>query len=690
MVSIPQHPDGSEGAIMKEYPTDRIRNVAVASHQGSGKTSLVEAMLYTAGQTTRMGKVEEGNTVSDWDPEEVRHHISINATIVPIEWQGHKLNLIDTPGYADFVGEVHGSLRVADAVLFVVSAVDGLQVGTEIIWDLANERGLAKMVQINKMERENADFDNVIGQLRKQFGNCVVPVEVPIGQAESFKGVVDVLRNKAYDYEGGKAHEIPVPRDLVDRMGEYRQQLIEAICETDEELMNKYFEDAELADDELIAALHTATAKGEIVPVGCGSATANMGVSELMDALIRYVPSPAETSHEVNGGTAAYVFKTIADPFVGKLSYFRVYGGQIRPDSHVWNANRSHDEHIGPVLVTRGKQQENVPVLSVGDIGAVAKLHDTHTGDTLTHKDHPIILDGVTFPSPAFSASVVAKTKADLDKLGQALSRICEEDPTLHVERDPESAETILSGIGESHLQITVERLKRKFGVEIDLGDPKVPYRETITGSTKVEGRHKKQTGGRGQFGDVWVEFEPSSEGGFEFVNRIVGGAVPKQYIPAVEKGIRDALAKGPLGGYPVINVKATLYDGKYHDVDSSEMAFQIAGRLAVQEGLVKASPVLLEPVMDVEVTVPEVYMGDVISDLNTRRAHVLGMEPIGGGRQRVHAHAPLSELLHYATALRSITQGRGGFTMAPLSYEQVPQHEAQKIIEAHRSAHKD
>jgi len=675
---------------MKEYPTDRIRNVAVASHQGSGKTSLVEAMAFTAGHTTRMGKVEEGNTVSDWDPDEVKHHISINATVVPIEWKGYKLNLIDTPGYADFVGEVHEALRVADAVLFVVSAVDGLQVGTEMTWQLADERGLAKLVQINKMERENADFDGVVAQLRERFGSRVVPVEVPIGQESNFKGVVDVLRGKAYSYEGGKAAEMAIPAELTEQMDQYRQQLVESICETDEELMNKYFEDAELSNDELIAALHGATARGEIVPVGCGSATTNMGASELMDALISYVPSPAETSDGLNGQTAAFVFKTIADPYVGKLSYFRVYGGAIKPDSHVWNANRSHDEHIGPVLLTRGKHQENVAQVSAGDIGAVAKLHDTHTGDTLTSKDKPITLDGISFPSPAFSASVVAQTKADLDKLGQALARICEEDPTLHVDRDSESAETILSGIGESHLQITVERLKRKFGVNIELGEPKVPYREAITASAKAEGRHKKQTGGRGQFGDVWVAFEPYPEGTFEFVNKIVGGAVPKQYIPAVEKGIQESMQKGPLAGYPVIRVRATLYDGKYHDVDSSEMAFKIAGSLAFKEGMMKSNPVLLEPVMNVEVVVPEAYMGDVIGDLNSRRARVLGMEPIGGGRQRVMAHAPMSEMQHYATVLRSITQGRGVFTMSLLQYEQVPPHEAQKIIDAHEKIRKD
>jgi elongation factor G len=449
--------------------------------------------------------------------------------------------------------------------------------------------------------------------------------------------------------------------------------------------MTKYLEEEELSDDELRECLHAATAQGQIVPVLCGAATANIGIDCLLNALVAYVPSPEETQVTANGQLAALVFKTIADPYVGKLSLFRVFSGTLKNDSHVFNPNRGHEEHIGPVLVLRGKHQEQVPHLSAGDIGAVAKLHDTHTGDTLTTKDKPLTLDPISFPSPSFSASVVAKTKADLDKLGQALQRTLDEDPTLHVERDPETGETILSGIGESHLQITVERLKRKYSVDVELGDPKVPYRETITGSAKAEGRHKKQTGGRGQFGDVWVEFEPYPDGEFEFVNKIVGGAVPKQYIPAVEKGILESMRSGPMAGYPVINLRATLYDGKYHDVDSSEMAFKIAGSLAFREGVMKANPVLLEPIMNVEVVVPETYMGDIIGDLNSRRARVLGMEPVAAGRQRVMAHAPLAELGHYATVLRSITQGRGSFSMNLLAYEQVPPHEAQKIIEARK-----
>jgi elongation factor G len=673
---------------MKEYSADRIRNVALASHQGTGKTSLVEAMVFDSGATTRMGRVEEGNTVSDWDPDEVKHHISINTCIAPVEWNGNKINLIDTPGYADFIGEVKEGLRVADSVLLPVSAVDGLQVGTETAWQLADERKLAKVVFVNKLERENASFGSVVDQLRERFGTTVVPVQIPIGREHDFKGLVDVLGQKAYVYQDGKAKESPVPDDLQDQVQTFRQQVVEAVCETDDELMERYLNDDDIDDSDLIAALHAACIRGEIVPILLGAATQNIGVTELLDALIAFTPGPEEAGMSPNGKLAALVFKTIADPYVGKLSYFRVYSGALRNDTHVYNSSKGHDEHIGPVLVVRGKQQESVPQIQAGDIGAVAKLHDTGSGDTLTIKGSDVKLEPIEFPPPAFSASVVAKTKADLDKLGQALHRIVEEDPTLHVERDSDTGEMILSGIGESHLHIAVERIKRKFGVDIDLGDPKVPYRETITGSTKAEGRHKKQTGGRGQFGDVWVEFDPLPEADFEFVNKIVGGAVPKQYIPAVEKGIQEAMAHGPLAGYPVINVRATLYDGKYHDVDSSEMAFKIAGSLAFKEGVMKCNPVLLEPFMDVEVVIPENYMGDVIGDLNSKRARVLGMEPIGGGKTRVRAQAPLAEMTHYATALRSITQGRGSFSMTLLDYEQMPPHEAQKVMDAAKKEH--
>jgi elongation factor G len=670
---------------MKEYTVDQIRNVVVASHQGTGKTSLIEGALFDSGVTTRLGKVEEGNTVSDWDPDEVKHGISINATLAPVEWKGYKINVIDTPGYADFVGEVREGLRVADAVLMLVSAVDGLQVGTESTWQTADESNLAKIVFVNKMDRENASFENVVGELRERYGIKVVPAQVPIGREHEFKGVIDVLANKAYEYENGKPSTVAVPDDLASQVEEYRQQLVEAVCETDDDLMTKYLDEEEIGDEELGTALHQAIRQGQVIPVLCGSATANVGVADLLDALIHYVPTPAEVGVSPNGQLAALIFKTIADPYVGKLSYFRVYSGNLRNDSHVFNSTRAHDEHIGPVLVLRGKHQDQVPQIVAGDIGAVAKLHDTRTGDTLTTKDKPVTLEPISFPEPSFSASVVAKTKADQDKLGTALQRTLEEDPTLHVQRDSDTGETILSGIGESHLSITVERLKRKFGVDIELGDPRVPYRETITGTAKAEGRHKKQTGGRGQFGDVWVEFAPTQEGDFEFVNKIVGGAVPRGYIPAVEKGIHEAMQHGPLAGYPVTNVRATLYDGKYHEVDSSEMAFKIAGSLAFKEGIVKANPVLLEPIMNVEVVVPESYMGDVIGDLNSRRARVLGMEPIGAGRQRVMAQAPLAGMGHYATVLRSITQGRGTFSMSLLDYEQMPPNEAQKIIDEYK-----
>jgi len=673
---------------MREYSGDHIRNIVLASHQGTGKTSLVEAMLFSAGHTTRLGKVEEGTTVSDWDPDEIKHRVSINASLAPLEWEGYKINLIDTPGYADFVGEVCQGMRVADASLLVVSAVDGMQVGTEMAWRMSEERSLAKLILINKMDRENADFGRVIAQLRERYGKRVAPMEVPIGREHDFHGVINVLHNKAYRYSDGKSQEISVPEELASELEQYRQQLVESICETDDELVAKYLDDEPITDDELTKGMHLAAARGEIVPVMCCAATTNVGVDRILDAIIELMPGPTERPSEVEGSLAALVFKTIADPYVGKLTFLRIFSGSLTTDCHVFNSTRQHDEHIGPLLVMRGKTQEVVHSAGAGDIVAVAKLHDTGTGDTLTTKDSALHLEPVVFPAPSFSACVVAKSKGDLDKLGQALHRTCEEDPTLHVQRDPETGETILSGIGESHLNITAERVSRKYGVQVQLSTPTVPYRETILGTAKAEGKHKKQSGGRGQFGDVWVQFEPAGSENFEFVNKVVGGSVPKQYIPAVEKGIHEAMQHGPLAGYPVINIKATLYDGKYHDVDSSEMAFKIAGSLAFKEGVLRADPVLLEPVMAVEVLVPENYMGDVIGDLNSKRARVLGMEPVGADGQRVLAHVPMAEMSHYATALRSITQGRGSFTMSLLTYEPVPPHAAQKIIDAQNDKH--
>jgi elongation factor G len=667
---------------MKQYPIERLRTVALISHQGAGKTSLVEAMLFDSGVTTRLGRVDDGNTVSDWDPDEIQHHISINSSVLPIEWKDHKLNIIDTPGYADFIGEVKAAIRVVDSVLLVVSAVDGVEVGTEQTWEYARARNLPCLIFINKLDRENANFSKVVAALRERFGTGVVPIQVPIGREHGFRGVIDLIALKGYMWLDGKMTESEVPTELQADVDAYREQLIDTIAETDDELLSKYLDGAKLSGDEVRSALRTAILHHRVIPVLIGSATHNIGIQPLLDAIVAFAPNPLEAGVSPNSRLAALVFKTVADPYVGKLSYFRIFAGTLRNDTQVYNVTRDKEEHIGPTLVIRGKQQEQVPQIGPGDIGAVAKLHDTLTGDTLTTKDNPVQLEGITFPEPAYAATVKPKTKADLDKLSQALTRVLEEDPTLQVGRDTQTGETILSGVGESHLAITVERIKRKYGVDLELGEPRIPYRETITTSARAEGKHKKQTGGRGQYGDVWIELEPNPDTEFEFVNKIVGGAVPKQYIPAVEKGIQEAMEHGVLAGYPVVNVRATLYDGKYHEVDSSELAFKIAGALAFKEAVAKCNPVLLEPIMDVEVTVPEQYMGDVIGDLTARRARILGMEPLGSGMQRIKAHVPMAEMTHYATTLRSITQGRASFHMHLLDYEQVPAHIAERVIE--------
>jgi elongation factor G len=666
---------------MKEYTPEQLRNVALVSHQGAGKTSLVEAMLFDAGVTTRLGKVDDGTTASDWDPDEIHHKISISNTVLPVEWNGAKVNVIDCPGYADFIGEVRCGLRVCDAAVMLVSAVDGIEVGTEQMWDASGEREIPVVFVINKLDRENAEFKSTMDALRERFGSRVAAVQIPIGREHDFSGVVDLVSLKAYTWSGGQRSEISIPSDIEGDVAMRREQLVDAVCETDDDLMSTYLDAGDLAAADLEAGLHAAVRSRGVYPVFASSATHNIGVDSLLDGLVALMPSPVEAG-TMTDRFAALVFKTVSDPYVGKLNYFRVFGGVVKNDSVVHNATRSVDEHIGPTLIVKGRTQDHANQITAGDIGAVAKLHETMTGDTLTAKGSTEVLDPIPFPIPSYAATVIPKTKADLDKLGNALHRLLEEDPSLQVSRDPGTGEMILAGVGESHLGIAVERLRRKYGIELDLGDPRVPYRETITSSAKAEGKHKKQSGGRGQFGDVWIELEPSTTGDFEFVNKIVGGAVPRQYIPAVEKGIQEAMAHGILAGYPVINVKATLYDGKYHDVDSSEMAFKIAGSLAFREAVAKCNPVLLEPVMDVDVTVPDSYMGDVIGDLTSKRARILGMEAAGIGMQRVKAHVPMSEMGHYATALRSITQGRGAFRMQLLDYERVPANVEQRIVE--------
>jgi elongation factor G len=673
-----------------------MRNVVLLSHSGAGKTSLAEAMLYTAGAITRLGKVDQGNTTSDYDPDEVKRKISIYLSMVPCEWQGLKLNVIDTPGYADFVGETRSGIRVADGAVFVVCAASGVEVGTELTWSYADKQGgreLPRLVFVNKIERENADFLKVLGELQVAFGKRCIPIALPIGAQDKFEGIVDLVTMKSYSQD----KEGEIPDSLAGQADEYREKLVEAVAETDDDLITKYLEGEALSEEEIRTGLRAGTINGSIVPVLVGSAHDNVGTNMLMDAICSCLPSPKDAGQinaassrskqeesidsDATGPLAALVFKTSADPYVGKLTYFRVYSGTLHSDSNIWNANKETQERIGQLYVMRGKAQDPVSNVIAGDIGAVAKLAETGTGDTLCGKDRPLILPAVEFPHPCMSVSVHPKTKADLDKLGPSLVRIAEEDPSLRVNRDTDTMETVLSGLGETQLEVAVDKMQRKFGVDVNIDTPKVPYKETINASTRAEYKHKKQTGGHGQYGHVFLELEPLERGtGSEFGNRIVGGVVPKNYIPAVEKGVVEALHEGVLARYPVTDIKVTLYDGSYHTVDSSDMSFKIAGSHAVRKGLAEGQPVLLEPIVTIKITVPDSFTGDIMGDLNSKRAKVLGMNPQGGWNV-IEAHAPLAEVQRYAIDLRAMTQGRGSFETEFSHYEEVPAHFAQKII---------
>ena len=682
---------------MNEYKAEKIRNVVLVGHSSSGKTSLADALLFNTGAVTRLGKVDDNTSVSDYDLEEQRRKISINTSLIPCEWNGYKINVLDTPGYVDFVGEVKSALRVAECAIVLVDAVAGVEVGSELVWQYADEIKLPRLILINKLDRENADFNRVLAQLRERFGKGVVSLQIPIGKEANFKGQVNVVTRKAF--LGDK--ESAVPDDLTARLEEERAKLVEVAAESDDKLIEKYLGGEELSDDEMRAGLKQGLRQGLLIPVLCGSATQNVGIAYILKFLADYCPSPLEARPAIaknpatkqdepltandSGNLAAFVFKTMADPYVGKLTYFRVYSGAMESDSRVSNARAGAEERIGQLYVLRGKEQIPVKKIGAGDIGAVAKLQETVTGDTLCDKGHPLMLPPVNYPNPVYSVALTPKTKTDLDKMGAALQRLVEEDPTLRVYREPDTSETIMSGMGDSHVDIAVRRLKQKFGVELLTGLPKIPYKETITKTTKVQGRHKKQTGGRGKFGDTWIRFEPLPRGtGFEFDEEVFGGSVPNQYIPAVEKGMREIILKGVLAGYPTTDFRAVLYDGSYHAVDSSEIAFKLAAHKAFKAGIPQAGPVLLEPIVNVTVTVPEQFMGDVLGDLNTKRARVQGMDQKGTWSV-VTAQAPLAELQRYATDLRSMTQGRGYFTMEFSHYDTVPNHITQQVIEKAR-----
>ncbi len=673
---------------MRVFNADSIRNVAVIAHGGAGKTSLVDAALYDAGAGARQGKVDEGSSVSDYDPDEQKRRMSINLTPLPLEWRDTKITFLDTPGYADFVGEVMAGLRVADAAILVVSAEKGVEVGAELTWGYADEHDLPRLIFVNKLDRENTSYDRALDSLRARFGPKAAPLTIPIGQASGFSGVVDLLSGKAYSYAADKMSEREVPAEMRDAIAQYRDKLVEVAVEADDDLMNKYLEGEEITEAELRHAVRAAVASGALAPVLAGSAAKNIGVQNLLDAVTDYLPSAAERPGvgASDGQPCAFVFKTIVDPQKGTYSYFRVYSGTLKSDAHVFNVDTATDERLGQILMMRGKAQEPVSELRAGDIGAVVKLSKTHTGNTLGSKDCPK-QDPIHVPEPAYTAAVFPKTQSDLDKMGVALARLGEEDPSLHVSRDPSTAETLVSGMGESHIEIALERMQRRFGVDVIKRERRVPYRETIRKKAKAEGRHKKQTGGHGQFGDVWLEVEPlpEVEKDYVFENKIVGGVVPKEYVPGVEKGVAESLREGFLAGYPMVHVRVMLVDGKYHDVDSSSQAFEIAARLGMKEAVAQANPTLLEPIMNVTITAPDENMGDISSDLNTKRARILGMEPAGPGMERISAQVPMAEMLRYATDLRSITQGRAHFTMELAGYEEVPSSVQQGIIEAHK-----
>jgi len=681
---------------MKEYTGDKIRNVAIVGHGGAGTTSVTEALLYRSGAISRMCKVEDGATTTDYEPEEIKRKVSVNATLAPVEWRNSKINFIDTPGFADFVAEVKGAFRAVDSALIVVSATAGVQVGTEQCWKLAQEANLPRIIFVNKMDRENADFHSILDNLRGKFGKRVLPLQLPLGQAEKFEGLIDLFKMKAYRAHGNGSDEIEIPDEYKQIAQEAREKMIEAAVEADDDCMMRYLDGETISDEEcLINGIRQAI----IYPMICGSAFKNIGLGRLMNAVVDftypailndYIVIDKETGEEeirdANAPMAAMVFKTTSDPFVGRLSFFRVFSGSIKSDSTVWNSRREEEERIGSIFTMRGKTQIPMSQVVAGDIGVVAKLQFTSTGDTLCDKNSEVEFPAIEFPLPMYTRAIYPKKKGDEDKIMTALNRLMDEDPTIIVTKNPVTKETLISGMGDQHIEIIMERMQRKYGVEAVLQAPVIEYRETIRGSAEVEGKHKKQSGGHGQYGHVVIKMEPLPPGGgFEFVDKIFGGAVPRQYIPAVEKGMREAMEKGILAGYPVVDMRITLLDGSYHTVDSSEMAFKTASNIAFKKAMEMCKPVLLEPVYSLNVTCADSMMGDVIGDLNTKRGRILGMQSVEEGMSVVSAQVPYSEITEYAVDLRALTQGLGTFEMKFDHYEDVPTKMAEKIIAEHK-----
>jgi elongation factor G len=683
---------------LKTYDANDIRNVLLVGHGGSGKTTLLEAMLLTSGAITRMGKVEDGNTVSDFEAEEVKKGISVSLAMAPVEWNGVKINVLDAPGYADFVGDLRSAIRAVDAVILVVSAVDGVEVQTEVAWELAVEAGLPRAILVNKLDRERASFERTLNELVASFGTQVAPLELPIGEEHEFSGVADLLTRKAYTYgSDAKAQEGAWPDDIAAKAEPYREKLMEAVAESDDQLIEKYLEQGELEEQEIVHGVKEGFAAARIAPVLCGAATRPIGVDRLLQLIVDEFPSSAERKAITvltKGGDekerptdpdqplTAFVFKTVSDPYVGHITMFRVFSGKFRPDSAVYNATKGIEERVGQIFTLRGKEHDTLSEVAAGDIGAVAKLNHTTTGDTFSTKDDPVRLPALEVPEPILAFAIVPKTKGDEDKLSTALARLREEDPTFRVERSDETHQTVMYGMGEAHLDVMAERMKRKFGVEVVTSPAKIAYRETIRSVGKGLGRHVKQSGGHGQYAVCNIEIEPLPHGtGFEFVDKIFGGAIPNQFIPSVEKGVVKTMQQGVISGNPMVDIRCTLVDGKFHTVDSSDMAFQIAGSLALKEAVEKAGVVLLEPIVELEVIVPESYTGDIMGDLNSKRAKIAGMESAGAGKQRVKAMVPQAEVARYSIDLRSMTGGRGAFSMRFSHYEEVPSHLADKII---------
>jgi elongation factor G len=665
----------------------KIRNVAVVGHRGTGKTSFVEAMLFQAGATNRLGTVEQGTTVSDWDEDEPQREMSISASLCHLEWQGRKINLIDTPGEPSFQGDAIAALHVVEGALVTVSGVMGVEVQTARNWQRADALGLSRVVFVNMLDRERADFFRTLEQLRSQLGQQCVAVHMPIGAEHELTGIVDLLHMTAYTSPEGEREGKPgeIPAELADQVAEYREKMLDSVVETDEGLMERYLDGQELGAEEVAAALKTAVTRGELFPVACGVSTKNLGTTAVLDLLVEGVPSPAKKGAriEVDGAdTAAYVFKTVADPFAGRINVFRVLTGTVGSDSNLANVRTHSKERVGQLLTLQGKDHDQAQEFGEGDIGAVSKLKDVMTGDLLLDADREVELPSLDFPEPVMSFAITPKAKGDEEKVAQSLRRLSEEDPTLVLRRDPQTGEQLLSGMTQMHVEVAVDRLKRRFGVEVDLRQPRVPYLETIRKEAKGHGRYKKQTGGRGQFGDCHIVLEPiEGHTGYEFEDKIVGGVIPQGFRPAVDKGIQEAMQQGELAGAPVQGVRVRLVDGSYHTVDSSEMAFKIAGSMAFKAAYEQADPVLLEPIMEIDVTVPDDTVGSVNGDLNSRRGRLQGMEP-RNGMTAIKAEVPMAEMLTYAQALTSMTGGRGDYHMQFLRYDEVPSHVAQKLID--------